>query len=583
MRKLLSLFRRPQPPEIAAAPNSFPAKQETSGNFSRQVGLEDLMASGWFNGEKAELCDGFSIGTEDVVLDFGCGDGNYLKYCCSYLPKKAIGIDVNEAALNRARELLSACDGVDIELHLSTTPRQPYEDGIATKLICSEVLEHVESPREVLAELVRLGRENAQYLITVPGELAERGQSFVAPDVYFERPNHIRVFKETEIEQLLVEAGLTIESKSFIGYYWSVWWSIYWGTGADWDQPSHPSLLQWASAWRDFIQTPGGLQAKQQLDKFMPKSLVFVARKSANQTSEAVRSLIDNPREAPNEAHDDAWRHLKALRQVHHVRALEIMPSANSPLAFVVDDESVPLWLPTDDVIGHHALRDEGWEPRSADFFAAQAKHIDGGICLVDVGANIGLFSRQCASQIPNITHAFLYEPQTFNFELLERNIGRWPTGLHLVNAAIADKSHTMDFYEDPNNCGNYSLNPHAMPRDFRTTTVQAIAGREEAEKWLTLGRPIFYKSDTQGFDEIIATNFPLAFWGNVHCAVFELWRIKKPGLVLDHFTKILDSFPFRSFASEPGRQLELDEILAFLRHDDGLFNDLFCSRSRHH
>lgn len=54
-----------------------------------------------------------------------------------------------------------------------------------------------------MAELVRVGQPGAQYLLTVPDPVAETVQKNLAPDSYFQKPNHIRIFQRDEFEQLV--------------------------------------------------------------------------------------------------------------------------------------------------------------------------------------------------------------------------------------------------------------------------------------------------------------------------------------------------------------------------------------------
>src|SRR5205807_1065502 len=68
--------RRPLPPPAAQAPVA-----DESPVDARSLGLHDAVLSGWFNMEHKELFAGFPITPDDVVLDVGCGDGNYTTIC----------------------------------------------------------------------------------------------------------------------------------------------------------------------------------------------------------------------------------------------------------------------------------------------------------------------------------------------------------------------------------------------------------------------------------------------------------------------------------------------------------------------
>jgi len=271
---------------------------------------------------------------------------------------------------------------------------------------------------------------------------------------------------------------------------------------------------------------------------------------------------------------------LKIMRSLYGLRSLEVLPEQGSPLHLTSKyNKDIPLTLPADEVIGAKTFLGKQWDLNKVNFFRSLADTISADLCLVDVGANIGLFSRQFASQFRGVKEAFLYEPHPENFEYLKRNLADWQVKPVLVNAALSDVSGTLDFYEDPSNCGNYSLNLSAMPDNKTQITVDVLAAQSEEGKWLSSGLPIFYKSDTQGFDEKIATALSLEFWASVRCGCFELWRIEKPECNVGKFTQILESFPNKVFESNPTVQVETQDVLNYLSGRDRNFDDLLFWR----
>ena len=57
-----------------------------------------------------------------------------------------------------------------------------------SRIICMEVIEHVEDPAAFVAELARVGEPDALYLLAVPDATGERIQQAFAPDYYFQSP-----------------------------------------------------------------------------------------------------------------------------------------------------------------------------------------------------------------------------------------------------------------------------------------------------------------------------------------------------------------------------------------------------------
>ena len=85
----------------------------------------------------------------------------------------------------------------------------------------------------------------------------------------------------------------------------------------------------------------------------------------------------------------------------------------------------------------------------------------------------------------------------------------------------------------------------------------------------------LIYKSDTQGFDEIIATSFDLSFWHNVKIGIFELWRLDGKEYDKDKFHNILDKFTFKVFAKHPAQLVSSTDIENYIAASDGKFDDL--------
>ncbi len=270
---------------------------------------------------------------------------------------------------------------------------------------------------------------------------------------------------------------------------------------------------------------------------------------------------------------------LKIMKSLFGLRSLEVFPDLGSPLRLTSISGEIPLTLPVDEIIGLRTFLLKQWDINKVNFFATKAAQYSQGICLVDVGANVGLFSRQLASKSKNITQAFLYEPHPDNFEFLKRNLAAWAISPNLINAALSDIEGILDFYEDPTNCGNYSLNIAAMPEVRGQIQVQVIQAQIEEEKWLMSKMPIFYKSDTQGFDEKIAASLSMKFWSAVQCAAFELWRINKPEFDIRKFAAVLESFPYMVFESNPNTLVKPYDVLTYINGTDKMYDDLLCWR----
>ncbi len=244
------------------------------------IGLRDAQLRGWFQNATGELFRGFDVRADDVVLDAGCGDGGNAAFCAR-LGAHVILADIDPGCVATARTRLQGTGARRIETLVSDCDPIPLPDDLATRIVCTEVLEHVIDPGRLMAELVRVGRPGALYLLTVPDPAAERLQQRLAPELCWRPPNHLRIFEREEFDALVQSAGLSIESRGCYGFYQALWWAMFWSCDVKLEAPFHPALEHWERSWDALLDTPAGIAVKQAMDDALPKSQLIVARKPA--------------------------------------------------------------------------------------------------------------------------------------------------------------------------------------------------------------------------------------------------------------------------------------------------------------
>jgi SAM-dependent methyltransferase len=278
--RLLSTDRGLEQPEMPADIAVVPDEGEPVVPLpdSAGLGLFDAVLSGWYLNDTNEVFRGIPISADDVVVDVGCGDGGSSLFCAKR-GAKVIAIDIDPQTIAGIRVRLEGQAPGGFEAHVSDANPLPLADGVATRVLCTEVLEHVDDPDQVLRELYRIGKPGARYLLTAPDALQEHLQERVAPPVYFQKPNHIRIIERNEFIAMAERAGLIVENSAYYGFFWSIWWALFWSCKVDLGNPDHPVLNHWTEAWRALLSTPEGKEVKQKLDAFLPKSQVLIARK----------------------------------------------------------------------------------------------------------------------------------------------------------------------------------------------------------------------------------------------------------------------------------------------------------------
>lgn len=261
-----------EPSVVASSPQAAPSK--TEADFT----LLDASLSGWFQIGTGELLTGFKVEPEDHVLDVGCGDGSFIHFCANRGAEVTF-VDIDAERVRQTQQLLRDTPARGIHGLISDASPLPLPDNHVDKVVAMEVMEHVDQPAEFLAELVRVGKPGAQYLLSVPHITSETVQQHLAPAVYFEKPNHINIFSEDDFARLVRESGLIIEKQTNYGFFWSMFWAFFWTCNQDLNDPWHPLLQQWGRTWETLLAMPDGPRIKHALDQAMPKSQAIIARK----------------------------------------------------------------------------------------------------------------------------------------------------------------------------------------------------------------------------------------------------------------------------------------------------------------
>jgi SAM-dependent methyltransferase len=242
------------------------------------VSLRDIVASGWLNGATRELAPGFPISPDDLVVDVGAGGGGWAKFCAR-TAAQVILVDHDGDRLAEAVACASSEAGGKVTGDVCDATRLSLPANLATRVICTEVLEHVDDPAAVMSELARIGAPGALYLLSVPGAASERLQIGIAPQSYFQKPHHVRIFEPDALDRLAQDAGLAIERRGAHGFFWSMWWLFFWQLGIEFGEGSSPLLDAWTATWGELLQTPDGLRIQTALNDLAPKSYFVVARK----------------------------------------------------------------------------------------------------------------------------------------------------------------------------------------------------------------------------------------------------------------------------------------------------------------
>ena len=136
-----------------------------------------------------------------MIVDFGCGDG-----ALAGLIAKAggviIGFDSNETGLSLAKDKFNKY-GLSGTFHskLSMLSNELYD-----AVVCSDVIEHVDNPEEIMKEIFRILKPGGNAVISTPIRLAEEPWD----------KEHIREYFPSEFNNLCAKYGSIVEIKQAI-------------------------------------------------------------------------------------------------------------------------------------------------------------------------------------------------------------------------------------------------------------------------------------------------------------------------------------------------------------------------------
>ena len=175
--------------------------------------------------------------TGQLLLDMGCGEGRHSIGALLETPANVIGLDLSFEDLNTAKSRLNDFDlsGRDTfcTFGVGNIENIPLETASLDAVMCSEVLEHVDSPKDSIQELVRVLKPGGVMALSVPRYLPELICWKLSKEYSKTPGGHVRIFKHSQLRDLAENNGLQYQSFHWAhGLHSPYWWlqCLFWNT-----------------------------------------------------------------------------------------------------------------------------------------------------------------------------------------------------------------------------------------------------------------------------------------------------------------------------------------------------------------
>jgi FkbM family methyltransferase len=248
------------------------------------------------------------------------------------------------------------------------------------------------------------------------------------------------------------------------------------------------------------------------------------------------------------------------------IDSLNLTLNNNTPLGKKNDK----LILPLDEIITPRIFKNEKWDYFIIKFIKKNIKYKNN--FFFDIGANVGLISKQLQNLNLNIKNYFCFEPEKNNFKILSKNLINKKT--YLYNFGLASKNKKTKIFVNKLNKSDNSiyLNNYVGTKNNLSKIIlkdsNIVFKKIIDDKKIN---HIIYKSDTQGMDEEIFLNLDNEILDKIYLLILEISNFEYISKNLEKFLNKLENFRFISTENKSGITLDVLKKLILKKEEFNL------------
>ena len=179
-------------------------QEDIVSQFSRQA-IPFAQVPGHFDAMQV-LLEMSDVGNDDEVLDVACGPG---LVACEFArhSRQVTGIDITPAMIEQAQKRQREQHQTNLDWAIGEAVPLPYADGRFSLVITRYSFHHLLSPKQALAEMIRVCKPGGRVLVADVAIDPEKSAAYDHLEILRD-PSHVHALTRDEFAELFSNSGL---------------------------------------------------------------------------------------------------------------------------------------------------------------------------------------------------------------------------------------------------------------------------------------------------------------------------------------------------------------------------------------